>query len=732
MIIPIGHEETRVRRLPWVTFGVMLACLGVLLVTDAEGPVTSFDRWGLIPAKPSPVTAATHMFMHGGWVHLIGNMFMLFLVGPPIEDRWGRPLFAGFYALAGLISGGFYVLMTPGSPVPLVGASGAVAAVMGACLVRFLHSNIRFLYVFYLGFRLIKGTFWAPAWVMLPLWLASELFMAVLTDFTDVSSGIAYWAHVGGFAFGALFALGMRKWQIEERFVHGAIEARITLVHNAVIEEAMGAYECGEPERAYDLLARAVGESGENPDVVNAFFEVASGCNRSGEAALALLPLVRDRLKRGDGELAAQYWCQIADRAPDLTGDPALLVRLVPILLAQQQTNKAILALRRAIDAGQTGLTPGMALRVMDLGREIDPATAARAARLALEAEGFDEAKRERIEARAGELEAKAASAPPVVISDAPADHSIALDDTEIAALAAQAEADAAAAASATGHRRAVELSSDGAVVDSESDVELGLSPDELEPPMPPASSLLEPPPPIPPPPIQAQPPSQPAPPPRAKLPPPIGADTPPAPPRPESPPPIPELRPLQEPPPPPAQPPPPQPPPLPAARPLEPDPALLSPEDRVALASAAELPRFSGLKVIEAVPVELDRDALVMTQAGGKRGRLAYAKVEALAVAAVGGLAAMPVLIIDLLVNWSDTGEEVLRLIRIRSDAFNARRLIPEAGNPLEAFRTLVEQLLSRTGAVALPDREGALGRPYRTYSDLASYQREVLKVSG
>jgi hypothetical protein len=297
---------------------------------------------------------------------------MLFLVGPPIEDRWGRPLFAGFYALAGLASGGFYVLMTPGSPIPLVGASGAIAALMGACLVRFLRTNIRFFYLFFIGFRLIKGTFWAPAWAMLPLWLASELFMAGLTDFADVSSGIAYWAHVGGFGFGALFALGMQKWQIEERFVHGAIEARITLTHNPVIEEAMGAYESGEPERAYDLLARAVGESGDNPDVVDAFFEVASGCKRSEQAALALLPLVRDHLKRGDRELAARYWCQITDQAPDVAGDPALLVRLAPILLAQQQPKKAILALRRAVDAGQTGLTPGMALRVMDLGREID------------------------------------------------------------------------------------------------------------------------------------------------------------------------------------------------------------------------------------------------------------------------------------------------------------------------------------------------------------------------
>jgi hypothetical protein len=430
------------------------------------------------------------------------------------------------------------------------------------------------------------------------------------------------------------------------------------------------------------------------------------------------LPLVRDHLKRGESELAARYWCQIADQAPDAVGDPGLLVRLAPILLAQQQPNKAILALRRAVDAGQGGLTPGMALRVMDLGREIDPGTAARAARRALEAEGFDDAKRARIEAQAGELEAKAASSPPVEIDEAAPDHSIPLDDPQTDAVHAQAraepasrpEADPASADPAPIPQRALELGADGAVVRGEGGEELaplGLSPDELHPPPIAEAPPLESPPPIPPLPLRAQPPPQPAP-------------------------PLPELNSLQTPPPLPSQPPLPQPPPLPTAHPLEPEQAPPSPEDRVAFAAAAELPRFSGLKAIEAVPVELSQDALVMTQAGGKRGRLAYAKIEALAVAAVGGLAAMPVLIIDLIVNWSDASEDVLRLIRIRSDAFNARQVVPEAGKPLEAFRTMVEQLLSHTGAVALPDRDGALGRPYRTYSDLASYQREVLKVAG
>jgi hypothetical protein len=97
-----------------------------------------------------------------------------------------------------------------------------------------------------------------------------------------------------------------------------------------------------------------------------------------------------------------------------------------------------------------------------------------------------------------------------------------------------------------------------------------------------------------------------------------------------------------------------------------------------------------------------------------------------------VEGLSSKPVLIIDLIVNWNDTGEGPLQLIRLRSDAFDVRKLIPRVTRSVDAFRALQEQLLARTGAVPLPDRDAVRGRPFRTFSDLEIYQREVLQVEG
>src|SRR2546429_119104 len=100
MILPIGHQEREVRRLPWVTLA--------LGIPSEPGEQPAFQRFGLVPAHLSARSFATHMFLHAGWFHLIGNLFMLLLAGPPIEDRYGRALFAGFYALAGVFAALLY------------------------------------------------------------------------------------------------------------------------------------------------------------------------------------------------------------------------------------------------------------------------------------------------------------------------------------------------------------------------------------------------------------------------------------------------------------------------------------------------------------------------------------------------------------------------------------------------------------------------------------------------
>jgi hypothetical protein len=169
---------------------------------------------------------------------------------------------------------------------------------------------------------------------------------------------------------------------------------------------------------------------------------------------------------------------------------------------------------------------------------------------------------------------------------------------------------------------------------------------------------------------------------------------------------------------------------PVPMEAAAQPPPEALAHE--LALEASASVARFCDLKVIEAAPLELAEEGIALQRIGGGRGRVDYEKVQALGVAAVEGLSSKPVLIIDLIVNWNDTGEGPLQLIRLRSDAFDVRKLIPRATRSIDAFRALQEQILARTGAAPLPDRDAVRGRPFRSYSDLESYQREVLQLEG
>ena len=118
------------------------------------------------------------MFLHGGWLHLFGNLLLLFLTGPFIEDRWGRPAFLAFYLAAGLAAAGLFVARFPELSLPLIGASGAIAGCMGAFLVRFFRTRMQYFY----WFGIFVGTFSAPAWLMLPLWFGNELLMARVSE----------------------------------------------------------------------------------------------------------------------------------------------------------------------------------------------------------------------------------------------------------------------------------------------------------------------------------------------------------------------------------------------------------------------------------------------------------------------------------------------------------------------------------------------------------------------
>ena len=205
------------------------------------------DQYAFIPAHPRAITYLTANFLHGGWLHLIGNMWFLWLAGFVLEDVWGRPLYLIFYVIAGAAALQFHAWTNPASIVPCLGASGAVAALMGAFLVRFPKMKIEMLWIFGF-FRTYR--FKAAAYWLLPLWVLAEVFYGSLFG---KMSGVAHWAHVGGFLFGAVFAVGLRYTGLEHK-VNKTIESDIAWTGDAEIEQANQFVEHGQLDEAAALL----------------------------------------------------------------------------------------------------------------------------------------------------------------------------------------------------------------------------------------------------------------------------------------------------------------------------------------------------------------------------------------------------------------------------------------------------------------------------------------------
>ena len=184
---------------------------GVLL--DPRLPPCRFGglRW---------VTLLTSMFLHGGWMHLIGNMWFLWLFGNNIEDSMGRLRFLVFYLLTGLAASGAHIFSAPDSTLPTVGASGAISGVMGAYLVLYPRVRIYTLFVFFIFIRIIP----IPAWLVLGEWFVVQMLSGLMEP--GMGGGVAFWAHVGGFVAGVvLVKLFENRKLVEARRRHRRLRA---------------------------------------------------------------------------------------------------------------------------------------------------------------------------------------------------------------------------------------------------------------------------------------------------------------------------------------------------------------------------------------------------------------------------------------------------------------------------------------------------------------------------
>jgi membrane associated rhomboid family serine protease len=216
-MIPI-HDDQPSATAPRITVGIIVACVLVFL-WQLSGSEDAFYTYGLIPAvlfgeadlPPDLAVIApwmtifTSMFMHGGFLHLLGNMLYLWIFGNNVEDSMGHARFFVFYVVCGVAAAMAQAFQDPSSDVPMIGASGAIGGVLGAYIL--LHPSARVLVVIPLGF--ILHPMRIPAWIVLGLWFVVQLFAGGMAP--TESGGVAYWAHIGGFLAGMVLVFVFKR-----------------------------------------------------------------------------------------------------------------------------------------------------------------------------------------------------------------------------------------------------------------------------------------------------------------------------------------------------------------------------------------------------------------------------------------------------------------------------------------------------------------------------------------
>ena len=231
-MIPISDENPTLHT-PIMTWALLAAMFAVWIIAQGAGFDTyrlaaSVCDFGMVPGELThraalgtsvPIgpnlacivddssinkfTPLTSMFLHGGWGHILGNALFFWVFGNNIEDSMGPGRFLAFYLICGLAAAGCHILVQPASPVPTVGASGAISGILGAYLVLYPRVRVNMLFIFIIFFKVFP----IPAWVVLLYWFAIQVITGLpqLSPVSpDVSSGVAVWAHVGGFLAGVL------------------------------------------------------------------------------------------------------------------------------------------------------------------------------------------------------------------------------------------------------------------------------------------------------------------------------------------------------------------------------------------------------------------------------------------------------------------------------------------------------------------------------------------------
>lgn len=211
LLVAIGSVWVFVQGAGFDTYALIASVCNLGLVPgELTGQATLGARVPLAPSLDCVVdadpinylTPITSMFLHGGWGHLLGNCLFLWVFGNNVEDSMGRLRFLTFYVLCGLMAAAVQIAVHPGSPVPMVGASGAISGVLGAYLLLYPRVRVKVLFIWVIFIQIVR----LPAYLVLLWWIAWQVLAGLPQLSADLSAGVAFWAHIGGFGAGVALA----------------------------------------------------------------------------------------------------------------------------------------------------------------------------------------------------------------------------------------------------------------------------------------------------------------------------------------------------------------------------------------------------------------------------------------------------------------------------------------------------------------------------------------------
>lgn len=622
-------------------------------------------RFGL-RAGASPLHSwFSHVIAHGSWLTLATNVLVLIVLGSLAERSWQRSGFGALIVGSVISSAGFSALAYAELERPLVGLGGVLAGIVGATATSVLRGR--------------REPGWAVGLLLGIGWLALPAATGVEWSFgpdaiatRSFTALLSPWIHAAGLGFGCLFGLVAPAG---ERRAERSAVGRVAEPAASLLEQAKQALQDGDRERAFALLSQRLHDHPSDHATGLLLWQVGRAIGRNLDAVAALLRVIREELRKGQHDELVSHWLELGTVDVPIRAEPALLLAIAGQLELRGHRDAALSALASALADRESGSR--IAAQVARAARALDPELTQRAAWRALADAELPVAERHAVELLLGELrDAGLLQAADAIETALPGPAR-----ATVQRLSGEATWTPPAPASALAQWEDPQLHPEDAAqqaLDLHGAVDLDAIQAEVN-----LDSH---------PPIEISPAARPearvA---RAGLAPrlaPAGTEEIPVP--------------------------------LPMPRGTTPAP-LTAP---AALGAAPE----RQVEVLPAVPLELAQDVLRLEIVGVGKKKLRYAQIQALGAGAIQSDDIAPVILIDLVLNWRDGCGEPLKVVRLRSDRFDALRFAANSESPSEAMRQLIDALLERSGAQPLPDPHSVRGLPFKSFSDLAAYQRDVL----